>query len=203
MTRIPVSGPVLVWALERSGNRALLERRFPKLPEWLSGEIQPTLLQLEDLAKATSTPLGYFFLSEPPEERLSIPHYRTLGEGSPHRPSPDLLETVQMMERRQAWMREYLIEEGSEPLGFVRSASLNDEPERLALDMRDMLGLADGWAADNRTWTDALRQLRSRMEEAGILVVVNGIVGNNTHRKLDPPSFEASSWWTIKRRWSL
>jgi hypothetical protein len=108
-----------------------------------------------------------------------------------------------MMERRQAWKREYLIEEGSEPLGFVRSASLNDEPERLALDMRDMLGLADGWAADNRTWTDALRQLRSRMEEAGILVVVNGIVGNNTHRKLDPPSFEASSWWTIKRRWSL
>jgi len=193
MTRITISGPVVRWALERSGRRARLERRFPKLPEWLSGESQPTLRQLEDLAKATSTPLGYFFLPEPPEERLPIPHFRTFGNGRPHRPSPDLLETVQVMERRQAWMREYLIEEGSEPLAFVGSALATAEPtvepEGLAVEMRQTLGLAEGWAAGNRTWTDALRQLRSRMEEAGILVVVNGVVGNNTHRKLDPAEF--------------
>jgi len=189
MTRVSVSGPVIGWALERSGQRADLERRFPKLPEWLSGESQPTLRQLEDFAKATSTPLGYFFLPEPPEERLPIPHFRTLGDGRLHRPSPDLLETVQMMERRQAWMREYLIEEGNEPLSFVRSAELAIEPERLAVEIRETLGLADGWAAGNRTWADALRQLRNRMEEAGILVVVNGVVGNNTHRKLDPGEF--------------
>lgn len=189
MTRISVSEVVLRWAIERSGKRADLERKFPKLPEWLSGEIQPTLRQLEDFAKATSTPLGYFFLPEPPEERLPIPHFRTLGEGRPHRPSPDLLETVQMMERRQDWMREYLIEEGSEQLSFVRSAEPAVEPEWLAVEIRETLGLADGWAAGNRTWADALRQLRNRMEEAGILVVVNGVVGNNTHRKLDPAEF--------------
>jgi len=189
MTRITISGPVVRWALERSGRRARLERRFPKLPEWLSGESQPTLHQLEDFAKATSTPLGYFFLPEPPEERLPIPHFRTLGNGRLRQPSPELLETVQMMERRQAWMREYLIEEGSEPLGFVRSAEPTVEPERLAVEMRRTLGLGEGWAAGNRTWTDALRQLRSRMEEGGILVVVNGVVGNNTRRKLDPAEF--------------
>jgi Zn-dependent peptidase ImmA (M78 family) len=189
MTRISVSGSVFRWALERSGQRAELERTFPKLPEWLSGEIQPTLRQLEQFAKATSTPLGYFFLPEPPEERLLIPHFRTLGNGRLHRPSPDLLETVQMMERRQAWMREYMIEEGVGPLSFVRSAESTIGPEQLAVEMQKTLGLSDGWAADNRTWTDALRQLRNRMEEAGILVVVNGVVGNNTHRKLDPAEF--------------
>ena len=189
MTRISVSGSVIRWALERSGQRANLERRFPKLPEWLSGERQPTLRQLEAFAKATSTPLGYFFLSEPPEERLPIPHFRTLGDGRLSRPSPDLLETVQMMERRQAWMREYLIEEGNEPLSFVHSAEPAVEPEQLAVEMRETLGLSDGWAADNRTWMDAIRQLRNTMEEAGILVVVNGVVGNNTHRKLDPAEF--------------
>lgn len=189
MTRISVSGSVVRWAIERSGKRANLERRFPKLPEWLSGEIQPTLRQLEAFAKATSTPLGYFFLSELPEERLPIHHFRTLGNGRLHRPSPDLLETVQMMERRQAWMREYLVEEGNEPLSFVHSAETTVEPERLAVEMRQALGLADGWAAGNRTWTDALRQLRNRMEETGILVVVNGVVGNNTRRKLDPAEF--------------
>jgi hypothetical protein len=61
MTRITVSEPVLRWALERSCQRANLEGKFPKLPEWLSGSGKPTLHQLEDLAKATSTPLGYFF----------------------------------------------------------------------------------------------------------------------------------------------
>ena len=112
MTRISVSEPVLRWALERSCQRANLEGKFPKLPEWLSGSGKPTLHQLEDLAKATSTPLGYFFLSEPPEEQLSIPHFRTLASERPRLPSPDLLETVHVMERRQAWMREYLIKQG-------------------------------------------------------------------------------------------
>ena len=104
MTRISISEPVLSWALERSCQRENLEGKFPKLPEWLSGSSKPTLHQLEALAKATSTPLGYFFLPEPPEERLSIPHFRTLASERPRQPSPDLLETVQAMERRQAWI---------------------------------------------------------------------------------------------------
>lgn len=189
MTRVAVSNAVLRWALQRSGRPSAIERKFPKLGEWLRGESWPTLRQLEDLANATSTPLGYFFLSEPPEERLRIPHFRTLGGEPTFRPSPDLLETVQMMERRQAWMREYLIEQGQEPLPFVRSARLTDEPRRVAREMKSALGLAEGWAAEQRTWTAALHMLQGKMEEAGILVVVNGIVGNNTRRKLDVNEF--------------
>jgi len=189
MTRISVSEPVLQWALERSRQKASLERKFPKLPEWLSGESQPTMHQIEALAKATSTPLGYFFLPEPPKERLPIPYFRTINIEHPRHPSPDLLETVQMMERRQDWMREYLIEEGQEPLGFVHSAQLTIEPEQLANEMRQTLGIEDEWAADHRTWTDALRELRNRIEGIGILVAVSGTVGTNTHRRLDPTEF--------------
>jgi len=189
MNRISVSEPVLRWALDRSTRKSSLEQRFPKLAEWLSGSSSPTLRQLESLAKATSTPLGYFFLPEPPKEHLSIPHFRTLDSEHPIRPSPDMLEMVQEMERRQAWMREYLIEEGQEPLNFVHSAQLTIEPVRLAEDMRRTLDLAKEWAADQSRWTDALRHLQSRIEASGILVIVNGIVGNNTHRKLDPVEF--------------
>lgn len=189
MIRIIVSGPVLRWALERSSHTINLEKKFPKLGEWLNGESQPTMNQLEMLANATSTPLGYFFLTKPPEERLSIPHFRTLGDGSPQKPSADLLETVQIMERRQAWMREYLVEIGSEPMGFIRSARVSEDPVKLADEMRRTLGLAEDWTAGQPRWTDALRHLINKMEEIGILVVVNGIVGNNTHRKLDPWEF--------------
>lgn len=51
------------------------------------------------------------------------------------------------------------------------------------------LGTTDGWAAEQPTWPEALRSLRTAVENAGILVVVNGVVGNNTHRKLDPQEF--------------
>lgn len=189
MTRVAVSGSVLRWAVERGGDPSALESRFPRLAEWLRGESRPTMRQLEQLASATATPLGYFFLAEPPQERLPIPLFRTVSGRTESRPSPDLLETVQTMERRQAWMREYRIEQGHEPLPFVGSARHADEPGRVAREMRDTLGLEEGWAADQPNWTAALRELQRRIEEAGILLVVNGIVGNNTHRKLAVEEF--------------
>jgi hypothetical protein len=102
MTRLAVSEAVLSWAVERSGvPLAGLQRRFPKLEEWLRGETEPTLRQLEELANATATPLGFLLLDEPPEERLPIPHFRTVREVRPRRPSVNLLETVYVMQRRQ------------------------------------------------------------------------------------------------------
>ncbi len=189
MTRVAVSAPVLSWALERSGKAAAVKRKFPRLPEWLEGRSRPTFRQLESLAKATSTPFGYFFLPQPPEDRFPIPYFRTLASESKHRPSPDLLETVQLMERRQAWMHDYLADQGQEPLGFVRSASASEDPQEVAEQMRQLLGVEQGWAARQPSWTAALRQLQSAIDHAGILVVVNSIVGNNTHRKLDSTEF--------------
>jgi Zn-dependent peptidase ImmA (M78 family) len=93
------------------------------------------------------------------------------------------------MERRQAWMRDHMIEQGHEQQGYVRSAQITSEPEGLARQVRLTLGLNEGWGAEQPTWTAALRKLQSKMEEAGILVVTSSIVGNNTRRKLDPGEF--------------
>ncbi len=40
------------------------------------------------------------------------------------------------------------------------------------------------------SWTSALWKLREHAEDAGGLVVFNGIVGNNTHRKLNPKELQ-------------
>ena len=37
---------------------------------------------------------------------------------------------------------------------------------------------------------DALRLIKDRLDAAGVLVCFNGVVGNNTHRKLDPDEFQ-------------
>jgi Zn-dependent peptidase ImmA (M78 family) len=190
MVRVAVSTAVLRWARERAGRRAsALPRRFPKLSQWESGDEQPTLKQLEAFAKATLTPLGYFFLQEPPEDRLPIPEYRTVADSGVRHPSPDLLETVYMMQLRQDWMREFLLEEGQTPLPFVRSTQVDAEPTTIAGEIRDVLQLDVGWARHQPTWTDALGALREAVEGSGVLVVSNGVVGNNTHRKLDPGEF--------------
>ena len=190
MTDIPIKPELIRWALERSGLTAwTLLKRFPKLEMWERGDAKPTLRQLEDLAKKTFTPLGYFFLLEPPEERLPIPDFRTVRDNFADRPSPNLLETVQMMLRRQGWMREHLIDQGEKPLVFVATAAVMDDVNSVVSKMRAVLGLSLDWARQETTWTDALRLLRMTVEKAGIMTVFNGVVGNNTHRKLDVQEF--------------
>lgn len=190
MTRVEVSVHILQWALDRNGTKAdSLRERFPKLREWLGGDSLPTLRQLEEFAKASGTPLGYFFLTEPPIDQLGIPHFRTATDEALRGPSPELLETVQIMERRQSWMREFLVEQGVERLPFIMSIQQGDSPRSVAELMRRTLGLESAWASEHRTWTDALRALIQATENAKIMVVINGIVGNNTHRKLDASEF--------------
>ena len=178
------------WALERSGLSVVsLARKFPKLADWQAGRSAPTLRQLESLARSTWTPLGYFFLPEPPVEELGLTDFRTMSDRPVARPSPNLLDTVFAMRRRQEWLREELTDQGQSPLPFVGSISATHSPEQLAGEIRKALGLGEGWASKVPNWSEALRFLREAAEDAGILVVFNGVVGNDTTRKLQPEEF--------------
>ncbi len=190
MENVAINPEILRWARKRSGiSKEVLEQKFPKLKLWEEGKKHPTLRQIESFASKTRTPLGYFFLKEPPEERLPIPVFRTVNNNRIPQPSPDLLETVHMMERRQAWMREYLLGQQEEPLSFAGSAKGSEDPLSAAREIRKALGLEEQWASRFKTWEQALRTLRDSMEEAGILVVTSGVVGNNNYRKLSVKEF--------------
>ncbi len=166
-----------------------LEEMFPKLDDWQNGITLPTLHQLERLAHKTMTPLGYLFLTEPPDEHLPVPDFRTADGKAVGRPSPNLIETIQVMQRRQAWMRENVVENGQKPLEFVGSAKNGGNVVSWAARIRDRLGLDAAWAETHGTWEDALRTLRSAAERIGILVASSAVVGLNNHRPLDPEEF--------------
>jgi Zn-dependent peptidase ImmA (M78 family)/transcriptional regulator with XRE-family HTH domain len=190
MSRVAVKPELIRWARERSGfAESILAERFPKYVEWESGKTQPTLRQLEDLAKKTMTPFGYFFLPEPPEEQLPIPDFRTLRDQPLRRPSPNLLETIHTMQRRQDWLRDYLVEEAADALSFIGSVTLESSPREAARRIREAVGMTSGWAREHATWTAALLGLRRSIEAIGVMVVINGVVGNNNTRKLDPEEF--------------
>jgi len=187
---INVNHELIRWAIERSGRSVeTLARGLPWIRRWESSKAHPTLKQLDTLTKKTWTPLGYFFLSEPPEEKLPVPDFRTARDEPLRRPSPNLIDTLHTMQRRQSWMREYLVEMGHEPLAFIGAVKLTDKIESVAKSIRRTLGMNDGWARQIGSWTLALSALREAAEAAGIFVVINGVVGNDTHRKLDPSEF--------------
>ena len=190
--RVDVKPDLFLWACERAGRNidALAQQQpFRKLPAWVGGEERPTFKQLEKFARATHTPFGYFFLPEPPEESVPIPDLRTVRNQYIGRPSPDLLDTVHAMQRRQAWLHEDLIECEAEPVDFVGSARTADDSQGVGREMRRMVGLDDGWAGKVRTWQEAVSELRRAIEHLGVMAVINGVVGNNTHRKLDVGEF--------------
>jgi hypothetical protein len=152
---------------------------------WLSGEELPTVKQLEKFAAQTYTPLGDFFLPEPPEERLPIPDFRTVKDRGVARPSPHLLDTIYAVQLRQEWMKGFLMEQGEPALSFIGSRTLKDKPEEVAADIRHTLRLEAHWSRSLNTWEEALRTLIQKIEGVGVLVMINGVVENNTHRPLD------------------
>ena len=83
-----------------------------------------------------------------------------------------------------------MIYQEAQPLEFASAYSLTSPPEQVAAAMGESLQLSGGWAAIQGSWTDALRTLKDCIESAGVLAVFNGVVGNNTRRKLDADEFQ-------------
>lgn len=188
--RVDVKPELLVWARERARLDADdLSRRFPKLSEWEAGELQPTLKQLEDYANATHTSLGFLLLPAPPAESVPIPDFRTIGDRALSRVSADLLDTVYACQQRQDWYRDFARSNREDSVPFVGSVAVGDDVVGTASAMRDALGFGLEARREARTWSEALDLLREHAEGIGVLVMVNGIVGSNTHRKLDPEEF--------------
>lgn len=192
--RVEVRPRVLEWARARSGvDDEVWGQRFPRYAAWLTGEAAPTLKQLEDFARKTHTPVGFLFLEEPPVETVPIPDFRTIGD----RPvatagevvSADLLDVIYACERRQEWYRDNQLLEGEPPLPFVGVANTTDAVDDVAGQMRQTFDWTAQSRAACRTSDAALTWLRERAEAAGVLVMISGIVGSNTHRTLDPQEF--------------
>jgi len=188
--RVDVNPAMLRWARERAGIELdVLAHRFPKLVDWEQETVRPTLKQLEDFARATHAPIGYFFLNEPPVEHVPIPDFRTVENRRIGHPSPDLLETIYLCQQRQEWYRDYVRSLREEPLPFIGSVTPEADVEQTAAEIRHVLGFDIDERGQLRTWTEALRRFIEQADRLGVLVMVNGVVGSNNHRKLNPDEF--------------
>lgn len=188
--RVEIKPELLHWACERVG--VALEdvaERIPQLPAWVEGERQPTLKQIEGFAQKVHVPIGYLFLDTPPVEQVPIPDFRTVGNEHIGHPSPDLLDTIYICQQRQEWFRNYARSQGEDTCPFVGMARVNEGVTQVAAHIREALSFDLEARRRMRTWEEALRQFIEQADDAGILVMVNGVVGSNNYRKLDPDEF--------------
>ena len=191
--RVEVEAKLLNWAIERSGiDISALKgmKGCGKLDSWLDGSTKPTFKQIEEFAKATHTPVGFLFLHDPPEEHIPIPDFRTKGNLQTSRPSVNLLDTIYICQQQQEWYQDYLSRNSFDPLDFIGSVNRNASVECVAQDISDKLNFdLEARRSSKGTWEDALRSFIDNADAAGIMVMRNGVVQNNTHRKLDPEEF--------------
>jgi Zn-dependent peptidase ImmA (M78 family) len=184
-TRIEnINSDIINWAITRAGNS--LEEFYQKNPnveEWIKGNKKPTIKQLEDFTHKVHVPFGYMFLNSPPKEDIPIPFFRT-GKTKNDKVSLNVYHTIQLIGERQNWLTNYLKESEYPDLEYVGKYNERSNYFEIVKDIRDSLKLPSKWASKMGTWEEALDYLTLQIEEIGIIVNFNGIVGNNTRRKI-------------------
>jgi len=185
---IDVAQSIWQWVLSSvilsDSNTALINK-------WICGEKQPTFNQIEKFSKDTRVPLGYFFLKTPPIDALNLLEFRTVDSTTAQNPSRDLIDTVRHMENIQEWMREYLVSSGADKVAFVGAVNPNNSTVSVAGEVRKVLGLSINWFEKSKTLDESFKTLREAISNIGVVIMMNGIVGNNTRRNLNVDEFRA------------
>lgn len=193
--RYEVKRDVLLWAIKESQKSMNdIELKFSKINEWISGDSAPTMKQIESLANFLKIPFGYMFLATPPKTNVMKVEFRSIDNKLPD-VSKNLKDTLLQMNRNQSWMSELRQELGWDKLDIIKNFDIkvNDRANivEVAKLAKKLLGLEEEWYLNYTTNEKAYNYLREKLENAGILVMQNGVVGFDTHRRLELNEFRA------------
>ncbi len=172
---VPVSTSVLIWARQESGfsSDRVAERlgvKTERLSEWERGDRQPTMRQIESLARFYHRPLSLFFQAKPPVLPPLAAEYRRLPGIVPGQESPELRFAVRKMSARRETMLQLLVELGESTPVFDLIAHLAEAPAAVAERLRAALAVSPGeqrdWANEWQAWA----AWRAAVERVGVLV---------------------------------
>lgn len=188
VNRIKVANTIWQWILSTI---VLSDEQKSALHNWSDGIKTPTFIQLENLSKKINIPFGYFFLKNPPAEEYVLLKYRTVDSLSLKTPSRNLLDIIRQMENTQEWMHEHLIINGADKINFVGDINPNDDVISVTKKIRLLLDIEKNWYENSTSLTCSYNLLKKAINDVGIIIMMTGIVGNNTKRKLNIEEFRA------------
>ena len=110
-----------------------------KLQEWESGESYPTIRQAQKLAKAYRRPFALFFLPDIPSDFQPLQDFRKKGSKEFSTSSIFIIREIQ---QKQAWISDINEENGEDKIPFIGRFTINDNPEIVAKDILNTLGVS-------------------------------------------------------------
>ena len=173
--RANIKGDLLVWARESAGFSVAeaakkAQVKPEKLEAWEADEADPTLNQLNNLAKAYKQPISVFYLSKAPKP-FEPPHdFRRLVGEVALTFSPKLKTGLRALYRRRQVALDLLAEIGEEPRQFSWRARLADNPESVGSRIREILGVTYREQVSWRQPHKSYGAWRRKIEAAGVLV---------------------------------
>ena len=189
--KVDIQPAIINWAMSQIDESQLGIKLLNNVKQWLDGTKTPTFKQIEDFSRKANIPLGYFFLQTPPVEKIELIEYRTIDSLELVNPSRNLIDTINEMERVQDWMKTYRQDTGFDVLPLVGSLKGQTEVSTIVAKIRSDLDLEKDWYNRGKNATDSFNYLRNQLDKSGIIVMLNGIVGKNTHRALSIDEFRA------------
>jgi Zn-dependent peptidase ImmA (M78 family) len=171
-----VKGELLEWArvsahlsVGEAARKAQVKEE--QLVAWEKAESQPSIPQLRKLGRVYKRPLAVFYLPKPPKGFDALRDFRRLPQDMVGKQSPELaFEIRRARSRREIALDLYQELVGEDPKPFSVTARTDEDPETVAVRLREHLGVKLGEAASWRTVYDAFNRWRSALEEAGVLV---------------------------------
>lgn len=151
---------------------------------FLSGEKQPTFNQLSSIAKKLNIPTGLLLLDKSIEVKSGRLEFRTINSSHLGEMSEELRDTIIEMESKQQFLREQI----ESTLDFIGSCSIKDDVLLVASKIRSILQI-DKDFKNNILKDDILKFLKNKINNIGVFVFFNGIVGENIHRSLSLAEF--------------
>lgn len=188
---VNIQPAVINWALSQTKEEQLGTKLMENIKRWLDGSKTPTFNQIEDFSRKANIPLGYFFLQTPPVEEIKLLEYRTVDSIELVNPSRNLIDTIHEMENVQDWMKDYRQDADFDTLAIVGSLKGKTDAKVIANQIRDDLEMPVDWYKKKGTISEAFNYVRGLLEYSGVLVMLSGIVGKNTHRALSIDEFRA------------
>lgn len=188
---VNIQPDVISWALSQTKEEQIGTKLMNNIKQWLDGTKTPTFNQIEDFSRKANIPLGYFFLQAPPVEKIALIDYRTVDSIELANPSRNLIDIIHEMENVQEWMKDYRRETGFDVLPLVGSLKGENDFKHIAEIIRQDIDLNDSWFENCKNMSEAFNYVRSLLENCGIVVMLNGVVGKNTHRALSIDEFRA------------
>jgi Zn-dependent peptidase ImmA (M78 family)/DNA-binding XRE family transcriptional regulator len=190
-----ISAPVVRWARVRAGLSPeelashLKSVSASQVEAWEHGDSFPTFSQAEKLAEKLRLPFAILFMSKPPEVKLPIPDLRTVAHASRQKPSLEFFDVITDAFLRQRWYREYQEQREAPAMPFVGRFRVGDDPNTVAEDMRQQLGINDELRTESTTWHQFFVSFVQRTEQLGVLVMRSGVVRHNPTRTLEVGEF--------------